>query len=88
MWSKARGLMFSRKKNLVFVFNKEKIIALHMLFVFFPIDVLFLDKEKKIVEIKENFRPFSFYSSENKAKYVVELTENHNYKIGERINFT
>jgi len=88
IWSKARGLMFSKKKNLVFVFDKEKRIALHMLFVFFPIDVLFLDKEKRIIEIKNNFRPFSFYTSENKAKYVVELTENNDYNIGDKVNFT
>ena len=71
--SKAIGLMFSKKsdKSLIFVFKKEKIVPLHMLFVFYPIDVLFLNKEKKIVEMKENFRPFSFYSPENKTKYII-----------------
>ncbi|MBW2965768.1 DUF192 domain-containing protein [Candidatus Woesearchaeota archaeon] len=87
MWSKARGLMFSRKKNLVFIFDKEKRISLHMFFVFFPIDVLFLDKDKRIVEIKRNFRPFSFYTSKNKARYVVELVEENNYKIGDKVKF-
>jgi len=86
-WSKARGLMFSKKKNIIMVFNKEKRIPLHMWFVFYPIDVLFLNKNKKIVEIKKNFRPFSFYTSKNKAKYVVELTEKHNFKIGNKIDF-
>ena len=81
--SKARGLMFSRKRNLMFVFDKEQRIALHMFFVFFPIDVLFLDKNKRIVEIKKDFKPFTFYKSKKKAKYVVELVEKHNYKIGQ-----
>lgn len=80
--------MFSKKKNLVFVFDKERRIGLHMFFVFFPIDVLFLDKDKRIIEMKKNFRPFSLYTSQNKAKYVVELIENHNYKTGEKVNFT
>ena len=39
-----------------------------MFFVFFPIDVLFLDKNKKVVELKENFKPFSIYFPKNKAK--------------------
>lgn len=83
-WGKARGLMFSKKKNLMFVFNKETIIPLHNFFVFFPIDVLFLDKNKKIVEIKKNFKPFSYYKPKNKAKYVVEIAKNKKeYKIGE-----
>ena len=82
---KARGLMFSRKKDLMFVFDKEKKISLHMFFVFFPIDVLFLDTDKKIVEIKKNFKPFSYYRPKNKARYVIELALNKRkeYNIGE-----
>ena len=81
--------MFSKKKNLVFVFDKEKRIGLHMMFVFFPIDVLCLDKNKRITEIKKNFMPFSFYTSKNNAKYVVEISKDRKkeYKIGEKINF-
>ena len=62
-----------------------------MFFVFFPIDILFLDKNKKIIEIKKNFRPFSFYKSREKAKYVVEIAEENNYKaikIGDRFHIT
>ncbi|MBI2651786.1 DUF192 domain-containing protein [Candidatus Woesearchaeota archaeon] len=72
--SKSIGLMFSKNpKALVFAFNKEKIVPLHMLFVFYPIDVLFLDKNKIVVEIKRNLMPFSFYKPKRKSKYVIEL---------------
>lgn len=86
MWSKAGGLMFSKKRNLIFVFDEEKRISLHMFFVFFPIDVLFLDKNKRIVEIKRKFMPFTFYQSKKKAKYVVEIAEKEkdNFKIGKK----
>ena len=69
------GLMFSlkQKNTLIFKFNREQVISLHMVFVFYPIDVLFLDKNKIIVDFKENFRPFSFYSSKRKSMYAVEL---------------
>ena len=74
--SKFIGLMFSTKpKVLVFKFKKEMKISLHMLFVFFSIDVLFLDKNKTVVDEKENFRPFTFYKSKEKAMYAVELTD-------------
>lgn len=76
IFSKAKGLMFSKKINdtgYIFVFSKPRKIDLHMFFVFYPIDVLFLDENKKVVEIKENLKPFTFYVSKNKAKYVVEL---------------
>jgi len=87
IWSKARGLMFSRKRNLVFVFDKEQRISLHMFFVFFPIDVLFLDRNKRVVEIKKDFRPFTCYKSKENAMYVVELTKKQNYKRGDKIKF-
>ncbi len=91
-FSKALGLMFAMNpKNLVFYFKKEKIIPLHMFFVLFPIDVLFLDKNKKVVEIKENFRPFTCYTPRAKAKYVIELSKGAVKKskteIGDIISF-
>jgi uncharacterized membrane protein (UPF0127 family) len=76
--SKARGLMFRSEeyvKNaaLVFQFNKERCQSLHMFFVFYPIDVLFLDDKRKVVEMKEGFRPWQVYNTSKKAKYVIEL---------------
>jgi uncharacterized protein len=73
LFSQAKGLMFSKQKSLVFEFANERIVSLHMWFVFFPIDVVFLDENLEVVEIKENFKPFSFYIPKNKAKYVLEL---------------
>ncbi len=88
-FGKARGLMFSRKKNIMFVFDEEKMVPLHNFFVFFPIDVLYLDKDKKIVEIKKDFKPFTYYKPKNKAMYVVEIAidRNKKYKIKEKIKF-
>ena len=88
-WKIFRGLMFSKKKNLIFVLDNKRIIGLHMVFVFFPIDVLFLDKNKKIIEVKKNLKPFSFYISKKKAKFVVEIAKNRkkDYRLGEKISF-
>lgn len=71
--SKALGLMFSKPKTLILEFDKEKKQCLHMFFVFHPIDILFLDKNKKVIEMKETFLPFTFYNSRKKSKYVIEL---------------
>ncbi len=85
--SKAIGLMFSLKpKALIFIFRKEKICPLHMFFVFYPIDVLFLNKNKEVVDLKENFKPFTFYTPKAKAKYVIELTNGTIRKTNTRIN--
>jgi len=91
IFSKGIGLMFSNFQPLLFVFSKEKIIPLHMLFVFYPIDVVFLDKNKIIVDIKQSFKPFSFYTPEKKAMCVLELkngfVDENNLQIGYKLNW-
>ena len=76
--SKARGLMFTnesavRQKALLFEFNRSRMQSLHMFFVFYPIDVLFLDDKKQVVDMKEGFKPFHLYASSRPARYVIEL---------------
>jgi len=91
--SKFIGLMFSKKSDaaLIFKFNREKIVPLHMIFVFYPINVFFLDKNKIVVDLKENFRPFTFYTPKKKSKYVIELPnnaiKNTRTKIGDKTSF-
>ncbi len=93
IWQLAKGLMFTFKiKNpLIFDFKKEKYVSLHMFFVFYPIDVVFLDSEKRIVDLKENFKPFTTYSSKKKAKYVIEINQGtikeHKLQINDRLDF-
>jgi len=67
------GLMFSRQRNLVFEFAKEQKTGLHMFFVFSPIDVVFLNTDKVVVEIKQNLKPFRCFWPSKKAKYILEL---------------
>ena len=92
-FQKFMGVMFAKKlnKGLIFVFRKEKLISLHMFFVFYPIDALFLDKKKKVVQLKESFKPFRALISKKPAKYVLELPEGTIKKsktaVGDRIGF-
>ncbi len=92
---RTKGLMFEEKKNfnyaLVFDFPAESRIgtSLHMLFVFFPIDVLFLDKNQKVVD-KTTLEPFiPNYTPKKAAKYVIELPKGKakKIKLGQKINW-
>ena len=71
--SKAIGFTFSfsGKNSKLFIFNREKNVGIHMVFVFFPLIVVWLDKDKKIVKIKKML-PFVSYSKA-RAKYVLEI---------------
>ncbi len=88
VFGKATGLMFSKPHNLIFIFKDERKRSLHMLFVFFSIDVLFLDSKKKVVE-RATLKPFSLYTSKKKARYVIELRKGQakKIKIGAKIEF-
>lgn len=76
VWRKGTGLMFHRKRDdfaFVFPFKKAMKLQITMWFVFFPIDILFLDKEGYIIEVVENLKPFSYYFAKRKAFTFVEL---------------
>jgi uncharacterized membrane protein (UPF0127 family) len=94
-WERTKGLMFEEKKNfnyaLIFTFPAESRIgcSLHMLFVFFPIDVLFLDKNKIIVD-KVTLNPFiPNYTPKKAAKYVIEMPIKNlsKVKIGQKLDW-
>ncbi len=87
-FSQARGLMFRRSNNLVMVFPTERKISLHMFFVFYPIDVLVVDKDRKIVEIKHNFKPFTVWNSYQKGKFVIELAGKGVYELGDGVEIS
>ncbi len=84
----AVGLMFHKKLKdtcMIFDLGKEKKVSFHMFFVFFPIDIIFLDGNKRIVDMKENFMPFTIYNNKSPAKYAVELPEGTIKKTQTRI---
>jgi len=92
---RTKGLMFEDKKKfnyaLVFEFPRESQIgtSLHMLFVFFPIDVLFLNKEQKVVD-KATLNPFiPNYTPKKAAKYVIEMPmgKAKGVKLGQRVEW-
>jgi uncharacterized protein len=88
---KALGLMFRSRSSFLFMpFKKEKRISLHMFFVFFPIDVAFLDEKKKVIEIKKDFKPFTIYKSRKKAKCLMEMPSGsiNKFNIKVRSNLT
>ncbi len=90
--TQVKGLMFTpplRKDHAIIIkFKKEKNIPIHMFFVFYPIDAVWLDKEYKIVHIERNIRPFTPLINPNvKARAILE-TEKYataNLKVGDKL---
>jgi uncharacterized protein len=72
-FSQAFGLMFQKPKPVLMDFGKERIsLGVHMFFCFWPLDLVFLGKQKKILEMKLGIKPFQIYTAK-KAYYLLEL---------------
>ena len=70
------------------VFNKSTNITLHNFFVFYPLEVVILDKKKKVIEVKHNFLPFTLWSGAQEGHYLLELGEERSkgkIKLGDSI---
>lgn len=87
-FQRLRGLMFSKKKRdivMVLPCESEVKAAIHMHFMNYPIDVLWLDGSKTVVDAKANIRPttilkpWTVHKPAKPARYIVELGEG---KIG------
>jgi len=83
------GLMFRFPKDdgLAFIFNKEAPISLHMFFVFFTIDIIYLNKNKKVIKILKNAKPFTPYIKSVNCKYILELKDSKNLQLNDKIIF-
>ena len=70
------GLMFSKRRNLLFDLGKETRFGaiIHMFFVFYPIKVYWYNSLKEIVDYKI-VKPFRFAVPSGKARYIVEISK-------------
>lgn len=97
---RARGLMFREKiepdQGMLFIFEEEGYHSFWMKNTLIPLDILWLDKDKRIVHIAENVPPCMkdpcpSYRSPLPARYVLELkagsAQKHGLKRYQMINF-
>jgi hypothetical protein len=95
-----RGLMFRKKlgfdQGMLFVFEEEGFHSFWMKNMFISLDFIWLDKEKRIVHIKQNVppceqEPCPVYSSKVPSMFFLELkagsVEKRNLKILDRLDF-
>lgn len=76
----------------IFPFKRSRSLTITMMLVFFPIDILFLDENGVVVEMKRSLRPFSHYRTIEKCRSFIELPEGsiryHDIRIGSEIGWS
>ncbi len=92
-WQKMRGMMFRRKPGYALVFKTRfpgrASLSIHMFFVFFSIDVVYL-RNNCVVDIRNGVRPFTpFILPAKEADTLIEipkgLIERGNISVGDVI---
>ena len=88
---KMLGLILEpRVYPLLFEFKKSRRWSFHTFLVLKPIDFIFIDKSKKVVEVKYRVKPFVLTVKPSvPVKYVLELPEGTGslFKLGETLKF-
>lgn len=97
---RAQGLMFRDRldadQGMLFVFDREGLDSFWMLNMRFAIDILWLDKDKRVVHIEAAVppcprEPCPSYPTPCPALYVIELQSGcsaaHKIKLGDRLDF-
>jgi len=94
--ARGKGLMFKKniKENegMIFVLKKESLLKFWMFGMRFPIDIIWINEKKRIVDITRNAKPSlnprKGYRPKKACKYVLETKTNClNIKIGEVVDF-
>jgi|WetSurMetagenome_2_1015567.scaffolds.fasta_scaffold71202_2 uncharacterized protein len=90
------GLMFRKSVPesyaMVLTMKREAREGIHMLFVRFPIDVAFLDSERKIVDIRQHLKPWTGIAFARKPfRYAMEFpagtAARASLNVGDRLNW-
>jgi uncharacterized membrane protein (UPF0127 family) len=74
---KARGLMFrkslGRDSGMLFVFSRPGRFSFWTPFMRFPIDIVFMDSSKRVVDVREGLGPWRACRPRGSARYALEL---------------
>jgi uncharacterized membrane protein (UPF0127 family) len=88
-----RGLMFKKEGNALLEFPEEKRYKIWTLFMRYPLDLIFINKDKRVVEIMEDTLPITlnpktwrFYKPVNSFRYLLELDARKKLSVFFRVN--
>lgn len=95
---KTQGLsnrdFLDKNEGMLFVYDVPDFYSFWMKDMKFPIDIIWIDKDHKIVDLHKNVLPESYpqrFQPKNPAQYILEVNagfcEKHNIQIGDFVDF-
>lgn len=95
-FSRLRGVMFKSKLERGLILKlpntrSRRGSAIHMFFVRFPLDVIFADSDKRVVDTV-TIDPWKTYTPKKSAMYIIEMEKGtiqaSETEIGDKLDFT
>jgi len=92
-WKRMIGLSLSRKKNMFFPLPYEARWSLWMFLVNYHLKMVFIDKDKIVIDIKEaeplslNPKTWKTYLPGKPCKYILETPFDLKIKVGDKLNW-
>lgn len=91
-FARGRGLMGRREFPAGSALLIDPCSSIHMFFMRFPIDVLYMDREDRVVRVQQSIKPWRIGPLFTRgAKYVIELPcgsiEQSNTQVGDRLAY-
>lgn len=84
-FARLKGLMFRKSFKPQQGLLLSPCNSVHMFFMHFSIDVVFIDKGHKVIAVEHNLRPWQVSRRHRKAKYTLELAAGRIEATGLRI---
>ncbi len=92
-FKRMKGLSFSRRKNMLFIMDYVRRWSLWMFTVKYPLKMVFIDKRKKVVDIKNGVpitddpTTWKVYTPKEPCKYILETPFELKVNIGDRLKW-
>lgn len=96
-YERTRGLMYRHSlpdnAGMLFIFDRADVRSFWMRNTYIPLDIVFIDEQKRVVAIATGTEPLSYapISSTKKTRYVVEVNagfcKKHGISVGDRITY-
>ncbi|MBD3388650.1 MAG: hypothetical protein GF416_06240 [Candidatus Altiarchaeales archaeon] len=96
-----RGLMLSGRKDIILECRRESILdsTIHMMYMLYPIDVVWVNGQMEVVDLEKGVRPFNplkpctwrLHKPRSPARYVIELGKaglEEDVKVGDMVSFS
>jgi uncharacterized membrane protein (UPF0127 family) len=92
-WKRMIGLSLSKRKNMLFIMSCESRWSFWMFLVNYPLKMIFIDKNKVVIDKKEaeplslNPKSWKTYYPSKPCKYILETPFDLKINVGDKLQF-